>query len=390
MNNIIYFDAFAGVSGDMILGALIDLGYPEEKLRNSINCLNIKDYSIKIINENKRSISARRIIIDTLNHEHHHHKNYKDIKNIIESSELNQDIKNKSLEIFKIIGDAEAKIHGTDIDNIHFHEVGAIDSIIDIVGISCALDYFKCELWSSPLPLGRGFVDIEHGRLPLPAPATLEILKNVPVYGIDFDKETVTPTGAAVIASQVKNFGGLPLIRPINIGWGAGSRDHEKYPSLLRVVYGEYVIEKKDGYIVIETNIDDQNPQLVPYLTQKLLENNAIDVWLTNVLMKKGRAGFIIGILCKEFDLDNIRNILFSESSSIGLRYWSVSRFEMNRIIKIISTDYGDIPVKLIGSEENPVNISPEYEICAQIAREKKIPLKKVMQEAINKFLNSK
>jgi len=311
---------------------------------------------------------------------------------LIEKSNLEEKVKERSREIFKRLGMAEAKAHGRKLETIHFHEVGAVDSIVDIVGSLIGLQMLKIDkVYSSPLSLGRGWVDCQGGRLPVPVPATVELLKEVPVLPSGEGNELVTPTGAAIITTLAGSFGPPPPMKMEAIGYGAGARNLENRPNLLRVVIGESLDEyEQDEVTVIETNIDDLNPQVYGYLQERLLEAGALDVFLTSVQMKKGRPGTLVTVLAPSSSVDALSAIIFAETSSLGVRTYRAQRRKLSREVKEIKTKYGKIRVKIAGIKGKGQQVAPEYEDCRKIAQRKGIAFREVYEEAKKTGLSGK
>ncbi|MDZ7261262.1 MAG: nickel pincer cofactor biosynthesis protein LarC [candidate division KSB1 bacterium] len=380
---IAYFDCFAGISGDMILGALIDAGLPLEVLRTELTRLNLTGFEISTRQVKKHGLRATKVAVTTS--ETHPHRNLRDIEEIIERSSLSQSITEKALKIFRRIAEAEAGIHGTTIEDIHFHEVGAIDAIVDIVGSLIGLEQLGvAEVFSSPIRLGSGTVKAMHGILPLPAPATLELTKNYPVIKTEISAELTTPTGAAILTTLASPYREPPEMIVQHIGYGAGTRDLEEIPNLLRV----FIAQRKSGYqmdqaFLVETNIDDMNPEFYPYLIEKILAQGAMDAYLTPVIMKKGRPGIVFSALTDFSCLDTIIATLYQETTTLGVRINPVGRKKLPRTIEEIDTPLGKVKVKVI-EWEGKKKITPEYEECKRIAQEKKIPLARVY-EIINR-----
>jgi len=376
-----YFDCFSGISGDMVLGALVDLGLPVEKLKSELHKLNLFDYQIETKKIAKQSILSTQIKVNVK--EGKKERRLEDILSILEKSKLEEKVKELSKAIFTRLATAEAKIHGKDVQKIHFHELGGLDTIIDVVGAVAGMKYLGVEkVYSSPLPVGRGFVKCAHGILPVPAPATLELLKEVPVYGSDIEAELVTPTGAAIISSLVENFGEMPPMKIDNIGYGAGQRDLP-IPNLLRVSIG--VIKnayQEDVVSLIQTNIDDMNPELYEHIVDRLFREGALDVFLTPIQMKRTRPATMLSVIAGQEKMEKMLEIIFDETTTLGIRISKIKRRKLNRENRKVSTKYGKIEVK-IGKHDGVVkNISPSYEECRKIATHLKIPLKKVYQEA--------
>jgi len=376
-----YFDCFSGISGDMVLGALVDLGWPVKNLERELDKLDLFDYRIEAKKVAKRGIFSTQIKIRAT--EEKKERTLEDILSILDKSKLEKKVKERSRAIFTKLASVEAKIHGKDVQKIHFHELGGLDTIIDVVGAVAGMNYLGVEkVYSSPLPLGKGFVKCSHGILPVPAPATLELLKEVPVYGSDIEAELVTPTGAAIISSLAENFGEMPPMKIEHIGYGAGQRNLP-IPNLLRVSIG--VIRKayeEDVVSLIQTNIDDMNPELYEHIVDRLFYEGALDVFLTPIQMKRTRPATMLSVIAGQEKMEKMLEIIFDETTTLGIRISKIKRRKLNRENRKVSTKYGKIEVK-IGKHDGVVkNISPSYEECRKIATHLKIPLKKVYQEA--------
>ena len=385
---IAYFDCFSGISGDMFVGALLDAGLKIEILEKELNKLNLSGYHLEVNKVLKKGISASQFKVKI--QEKGVERRFKDILNILEESKLDQEIKNEVKKIFFKIAEAESKIHQEDIEKIHFHEIGGLDSIMDISSAVIGIKALEIkEIYSSPLPLGKGFVKCAHGILPLPAPATLELLKNIPTYGGGMESEMVTPTGAAIISTLTKDFGERPLMKIEKIGYGAGEREFS-IPNLLRVSIGEKILSDRDlmdGYVhdealLIETNIDDMNPEFYDYIMDKLFSQGALDVFLTPIQMKKNRPAQMLSIIVYEQNLKEILEVLFSESTTLGVRIKEVKRLKLTQANFIAETKYGKIKVKVGIFKEDIKTIAPEYQDCQKIAQQYQVPLKEVYEEA--------
>jgi len=388
----LYFDCFSGISGDMIIGALLDLGLDFEHLKKELKKLNIEDYKIYSKKIVKNGITATKFyVIENKHHKHHHHeRNIKEINSIINKSKLNNEIKNKIKKIFLKIAAAEAKVHKTSINKVHFHEIGAIDTIIDIAGAVIGLDKLKVEIiHCSKLNTGTGFVSFSHGKFLIPAPATAEMLKDVPIYHNNIKFELVTPTGAAIISTLSENFGEMPAMQLEKIGYGAGTKDLQQ-PNVLRVFYGELDEDFRDfddKIMIMETNIDNMNPEVFPYIVERLMENGALDAYTEPINMKKNRIGIKITVLCDKNNIDKLSKIIFEETSTLGIRIFPAGRKKLEREIKTIKTRYGNIRVKISKLNNKIKNINPEYEDCVRIARKYKIPLRKIY-EIVNRNID--
>jgi uncharacterized protein (TIGR00299 family) protein len=385
---LLYLDCFAGISGDMLLGALIDLGVPEDALRAELAKLKLPGYTISTRRVVKQNISATKFDCieaqQTVMKHGHDHRGYTEIAGMISSSGLSENVKRRALSVFKRIGEAEAKIHGVPLEKIHFHEVGAVDSIVDIVGACIALEMLGMdEVQALPPRLGSGFVETAHGKFPVPAPATLELLKGVPVQSSNEPVELVTPTGAALLAEFCARFGPMPAMNIEKIGYGAGTRDLEKMPNVLRAVLGERAGGEADVVSVIETNIDDMNPQWFGDVMEKLLAAGALDVFFTPIQMKKSRPGTLLTVLCERNDADKIGELLLTHTTSFGVRIHEAQRRKLSREIVTVVTKFGEIEVKLGRLAGKVVSRSPEYESCRQAAAKAGVAVKDVYEEAV-------
>ncbi|MDI6689291.1 MAG: nickel pincer cofactor biosynthesis protein LarC [Actinomycetota bacterium] len=379
---IAYFDCFSGISGDMVLGALLDAGFPFEVLLTELKKLPLKDYEIKAEKVEKLGISATKVCVRA--EEKGIIRTWSNVKSIIQESKLHPDVKEESQRIFLKLAEAESKTHRKSIDQVHFHEIGAHDTLIDIVGTVIGLHYLGIkEIYSSPLATGMGLMKTEHGVLPIPAPATLEILKDIPIYSAGIATELVTPTGAAIIKTYAKEFGEMPPLKIASIGYGAGTRDL-KIPNVLRILVGEALSigEEMDLVETIRANIDDMNPEVYHHVMERLFEAGALDVWLTPIYMKRNRPGVTLSVLLPLRIEEKILEILFEETTTLGIRCSRETRRKLTREILEIDTEFGPIAIKMGKFRGRIVNISPEYEDCARIARESNVPLKLVYEKA--------
>ena len=393
---ILYYDCFSGISGDMNLGALVDLGVDSEYLVESLKGLGLSGYELKLSRQVRRGITGTKVDVVLFGHggqdgSHHRHgedhqhqeKSFSDIEALIETSGLSERVKNRSLDIFSIIARAEARIHGVAMEDVHFHEVGAVDSIVDIVGAALCLENLEVDrIMASPVELGSGFVTCAHGVFPVPAPATLEILKGIPVTTGAAPFEMTTPTGAAILASTVEEFTHRQAFRPLHIGYGIGTRDTE-IPNVLRVVLGEAqeedqaVFEGGEVYLV-ECNMDDMSPEQYEYVMDCLLEAGALDVYLTPVIMKKSRPAVLLSAVCEIGQLPRMESIILQETTTLGVRKQRLTRTTLKREVVTISTDLGEVRVKRTLRQGGRVTWKPEYEDCRRIARERDMPLQDV------------
>lgn len=380
-----YFDCFSGISGDMILGALIDLGLDIKYLEKELKKLNLKNCKIEAKKVVKNGISATKFDVIISGKSHDKERNANEINKIIEDSKLDNEIKNAIKKIFLKIASAEAKIHNKPIGKVHFHEIGAIDTIIDIAGAVIGIKKLGIEkVYCSKLNVGTGFVEFSHGKFPVPAPATAEILKGIPIYHDNTPAELVTPTGAAIITALAEAFGKMPAMETEKIGCGAGAKGLKR-PNALRVFLGECDNDEdksqNEAISIIETNIDNMSPEIYPYVIDKLMENGALDAYLTNIIMKKGRPAIKLTVLGDIKDTDKLCKIIFDETATLGVRIFCSERKILNREINTIKTKYGDVRVKISKLNGETKNIAPEYEDCVRLAKSKKAALKKVYDE---------
>jgi len=381
----LYFDCFSGASGDMILGALIDAGADFERIRAALASLDVSGYALRAEKANKHGIMATQFSVD-LDEEHDQpHRHLRHIVEIIESGDLSAEVKSASLETFQRLAECEAEVHGTTPEKIHFHEVGAVDSIIDIVGCHLALEQLKPErIVASSLHVGSGTVKCAHGVMPVPAPATALLLRGVPAYGGEVEGELVTPTGAALITQLVDSFGPMPEMTVDAVGSGSGTKDLPDRPNVLRIFLGETTeaSDKREAITVIEANIDDMNPELFPPLIGNLLEAGARDAFLTPVLGKKGRPAHVVTVLADEEMVEAVTSILFRESTTLGLRMRREERICLEREHKKVATPWGDVTVKVAHYRGEQTNTAPEHEDCARVAKDAGVPALVVYEAA--------
>ncbi len=378
-----YIDCFSGISGDMILGALVDAGVGIDVLRSELEKLNLPGYEITALKVTRSGIAATKVHVCLAGSEQPS-RHLPDIRTIIQSSSLSATVKEKSLAVFSRLAEAEAKVHGTDVDKVHFHEVGAVDAMVDIVGSMIGLELLGImEIRASPINLGSGTVATAHGVLPVPAPATVELLKGIPAYGSAVPFELATPTGAAILTCVSSSFGPVPGMKIRNIAHGAGGKDIPGQPNVLRLLIGEPAAAyDEDTSVLIETNIDDLNPQVYGYLIETLLLRGAQDAYLTPILMKKGRPGILLSVLADRTLSDAMLDIVFRETTSIGVRITEVGRKKLSREIVLVRTIYGDIRIKISKREGEVLTATPEYEDCRAAAEARQVPLKTVIEEA--------
>jgi hypothetical protein len=363
---IAYFDCFSGVSGNMILGALLDLGLSLEELQTELDKLSISSYQIIVQKVRKQGLFGTHVEVKT--EERPEHRHLSDILAILDSSKLALILKDRAKQIFLRVAEVEAEIHRMSIEEVHFHEIGAIDSIIDIVGAVCGLHKLEIEkIYVSPFTLGRGFVDCAHGRIPLPAPATLALLKDKPVVYSEIEGELVTPTGAAILTTLGAGFGNPPAMTIKSIGYGAGTKDFS-IPNVLRLCIGELDEMGDEQVVIIETNIDDMNPQFYEHVMDRLFKVGALDVYLTPVLMKKSRPGTLLTVICVPSLLQEISTLILRETTTLGIRWQEMKRAKADRELIDWDTPYGKVRVKVARLNGRIINITPEYEDCKRIA----------------------
>jgi uncharacterized protein (TIGR00299 family) protein len=407
MARVLYFDCFSGAAGDMILAALLDAGLPLEALRNALGSLGV-DHELVVERVMRGGIAATHVSVrdkqhnvshahqhassddhthshdrgdpQTSSHSHHEHRTLAEIAAVIDRSGVSAAGKARAKALFQRIAQAEASIHNMPLERVHLHEVGALDSIIDIVGAVFALEWFGAdEIVSSPINVGGGTVQIAHGTFPVPAPATLQLLTGVPVYSSGLQAELVTPTGALIISDYSSSFGPLPAMVTQHIGYGAGAKDFPGAPNVLRVVIGERAHEASASSIIqIECEIDDMNPQIFGPLLDHLLGAGALDVFYTPVQMKKNRPGVLITVLAPPDARETVSGILFTETTTIGLRYQTMTREVLDREVVTVETPVGGIRFKVAIRRGRVVNAAPEFEDCTRLAAEKGLPLKEV------------
>ena len=371
---ILYFDCSSGISGNMTLGSLLEIIGDEEYLLKELDKLNLDGYKIEISKRNKNGITGTYVdvILEKEIHHHHEHRNLYDITQIIQKSEIDEKSKQLAIRIFMRVAKAEGKVHNRPLEEVHFHEIGAIDSIIDIVGTAILINKINPDkIISSVVNDGQGFIECAHGIISVPVPATSEIFanSNAKFKQIDIDTELVTPTGAAIICELAEEFTTIPTITTKRIGWGVGSKDL-KIPNVLKVYYGD-MEQTKETFVVMETNIDDCNGEVLGYTMEKLFENGALDVFYTPIFMKKNRPAYRLTVACKIEDMLKLQNIIFRETTTIGIRYRFESRTELGRQQIDIETKYGKVLDK-----NGEIYLYPEYESIRKLAKENDIPLK--------------
>ncbi len=397
-----YLDCFAGISGDMFLGALIDSGVPLDLFTSTVSALNL-GASLKAEKVDRSGIAATRITAlengAPAEHTHPHLSNpqtearsLSTIRNLITAAPLAGEVKSLATRIFELLGESEARIHNVPVDQIHFHEVGAVDAIVDIVCAASGIVYLAVDAWhASPINVGGGTVVCAHGTFPVPAPATADLLRGFPTYSAHLQKELVTPTGAAILRALAPAFGPQPAFTVSHIGYGAGSRNPESFPNVLRLSIGEATpnlgaVPASETVAVLETALDDATPQLLAWVAEQALTQGALDVMLTPVLMKKGRPGTLVTLLCDPADAIRFEQLLLRETTTLGIRIRHDRRICLNRTHTTVETPYGPIRVKLGLQDQAILNATPEYEDCRAAATTHKVPLKQVLQAATTAY----
>jgi len=435
---IAYLECFSGISGDMFLGALLDCGVPAELFTRTVEALGV-EARLEISRVQRSGISAVKLDVviagekelpreeffeketkhehrhehdhgqahghahsshvrEHTHHDHSHQRGLKEIRQIINEASISESAKQRAIQIFEALGAAEAKIHNTDIEKIHFHEVGAIDAIVDITCAAVGAEALGAdEIICSPLNVGGGMVKCAHGTFPIPAPATLELLKNAPVYSGEIQKELVTPTGAAIVNVLAARFTSFPKMKTGKIGYGAGTRDFQDFPNVLRITVGEStgaetdqahkVSVPEETITVLEANVDDMTPQVFGYVMDRVLQEGALDVFATAVQMKKNRPGMLLTVLCYPEDAQRLTHLIFAETTTIGVRARQEQRTRLARRHLSVRTKWGEVRMKLANLNGTISNFAPEYEDCRMIAEQQHVPLKAVIQEAMKVYL---
>jgi uncharacterized protein (TIGR00299 family) protein len=389
----LYFDGLAGVSGDMILGAMVDLGLDLEQLKCELGGLKIGGYSISARRVARSSIAATKVDV-TLTEAIQPERDLEHIRELIADSSLSESVKSRSVAVFERIAEAEGRVHGCSAAEVHFHEVGAVDAIVDIVGAMIGVEMLgPAAFFAGPLRVGSGQVNVAHGALPVPAPGTAELLRGAPVYGGEIPGEFVTPTGAAIVTSLCR-FGPLPRMTIQSIGYGAGSKDPRGLPNVLRLILGETdaIFGEERGplepesIVVIETNIDDMNPQAFGFVMKKAFEMGALDVFMTPVQMKKGRPGVLLTVLCVPELAGIVSDMLLSETTTLGVRCYAAARRTLDRTMEIVVISYGSIRIKVARRNGRIIHFQPEFEDCVAAAGQYDVPLMEVQAAASAAF----
>jgi uncharacterized protein (TIGR00299 family) protein len=384
---IAYFDCIAGASGDMILGAMVDAGLPLETLRQKLATLNlVNEFELISQKVTKNGFGATKV--DVVVREQRHERHLAEIENIIIKSSLPEGIKDRAIAMFRQLAEVEAGIHGKPVAGVHLHEVGGIDTIVDVVGTLLGLEVMGVErVYASPIPLGRGFVQGAHGKIPLPAPATVALLKGIPVQGSDIEMELVTPTGALLLSSLCSTFGPIPAIALISLGYGAGARELP-IPNLMRILVGDLLEADNPGMqaetlVILETNVDDNSPEINGYVLERLFADGALDAFFTPIHMKKNRPATLVSVLCHPADVERLEAILFRETSTLGIRRHFVERRCLQRTIEMVNTRFGQIHMKIAHLPDGTIKCAPEYEDCKRAAQAHGVPLRTVYEAAL-------
>ena len=379
----LYFDCFAGASGDMILGAMVAAGVDSDYLRRQLALLNVKGFNINFETVNRSGVSATYARVETV--ELHKHRHLANITQIIEASGLADRVKQRAVQIFTRLAAAEAQVHNEPIDRVHFHEVGALDAIVDVVGAAICFEALQIDRFvSSPLHVGSGMVQMAHGRFPIPPPAVTELLKGVPFYSTDVEGELLTPTGAAIITTVCSEYGPIRQIKTESTGYGAGTREYQDFPNVLRVLLGETesTLPIDERLWMIETNLDDASPQIIGHVMDRVLDLGALDCFFTPVQMKKNRPGVLLSVLCGLGEKEAVMKLLFLETTTLGVRSYEVNRRALERSMVRVETQYGPIDVKVAHLDGRVVNEMPEFEQCRAAAIKAGVPVKGVEDAA--------
>lgn len=389
VGRVLHLDAFAGVAGDMMVAALLDLGVPTEAITGALDVLPVHGYQLALAHRTDHGVVATRFLVEVTDPQPH--RRYRDIRAMLESSSLPPGVRDRALATFAVLARAEGRVHRMDPEEVHFHEVGAVDAIVDVVAACAGLDWLGARVNSGPLPMSRGFVRAEHGVLPLPAPAVLEILAGVPTIAAAVQGEMVTPTGASLVRANATTFEPWPAMAPVVTGFGAGTRRWPDRPNLLRVVLGDpTATREEDGatrdaatHHELRCNLDDLSAELVAVLTERLLREGALDAWTSPIGMKKGRPGVMVTALVRAADRERVSGVMLAESGSLGVRWSPAERAERPRETVTVETPYGPVPVKVALSDGLPPLAHPELEACRTAAAQHGIPVRVVVAAAL-------
>jgi uncharacterized protein (TIGR00299 family) protein len=387
---IAYFDCFSGISGDMTLGALVDAGCNLAEMESQLRRLPVTGWKISSEKVVRRGFRATQVKVESSDAQRH--RSLSEILQLIERAGLPAAVGERASRIFQRLGEAEALVHGMPVEKVHFHEVGAVDSIVDIVGAAAGFDQLGIEeFFCSALNVGGGRVQTQHGSLPVPAPATAELLRGAPTYSTGIQRELVTPTGAAIVATVTSRFGPQPQMTVAAVGLGAGSAELAEQPNVLRLFIGEAAARRDDAGLeediaVLEANLDDMSPQIYGFFAERALQAGALDVFSVPVQMKKNRPGQLITVLCNPADQEKFSDLLFRETTTLGVRQSIVKRRTLQRESLTVQTSLGSIRMKVARLHGHILNFAPEYEDCQKVAAERGVPLKRVLAEATFEF----
>jgi pyridinium-3,5-bisthiocarboxylic acid mononucleotide nickel chelatase len=386
---LVYFDCFSGISGDMTLGALVDAGCPVEQLRAELRGLQVAGWELTAEKVWKNGMAAT--YVKVLTEDQSKHRSLNAILEILEKSQLAPAVRERAAAIFRRLGEAEARVHDVPLEKIHFHEVGAVDAIVDIVGACLGFEELRIERFAcSALNVGGGTAKMAHGILPVPAPATANLLQGKPTYSNGVQKELVTPTGAAIVATLCDSFGPQPPMSVSAIGYGAGTADLEGQPNVVRIMVGEAAEKSVVGFdeeiAVIEANLDDMNPQIYGYFLEKALARGALDVYTTPVQMKKNRPGTLLTVLCRPGDVSALMNLIFAETTTFGVRTHRAQRRVLPREWVSVGTEFGEVRIKVSRVNGRILHVAPEFEDCKKLAAEKDVPLQRVIASALRSY----
>jgi len=380
----LYFDCFAGASGNMILGCLLGLGIDRSAFEVEIAKLGLPGVKLNVSTVDRSGISA--VHVEVIAPERHDHRHFSDIQRIISDADLSTPVKERAVAVFTRLADAEARVHGISVDRVHFHEVGAVDAIVDIVGACIGFEMLGIERFAcSAINVGSGIVEMEHGKFPVPPPAIAELLANAKIYWNEISGELTTPTGAAIISTVCNAYGPLPNLIVERTAYGAGSRAYEKFPNVLRLILGETgaAEARREDLCLIETNLDDISPQVLGYVMERAFEIGALDCWFTPIQMKKNRPGTMISVLCHAHRRTELSALLYRETTTLGLRVRQLERECLAREIVTVTTRFGDVDVKVAYLDGEVTNAMPEFEQVRRLARENNVPLITVQNEAL-------
>lgn len=381
---IAYFDCFSGAAGDMILGSLIDAGVDFEEISRQLAGLGLRGYEVFCERIKKQGLAATHFKV-TLTEAQHKHRHLKHILEILNNARIPNPAREMAAAIFTRLAEAEAKVHCTTIEKVHFHEVGAVDAIVDIVGTALALGLLGIErVHCSPIPVGSGTIHCDHGIMPVPAPATAELLTGAPIADCNEPGELTTPTGAAILTTLAQSFGPLPPLITTAVGYGAGTREGKTRPNVLRVIIGNAQSTpagEVEQVVLLETNLDDTTPQIAAYCVERLFDAGALDAWTQPIHMKKNRSGFLLCALCRPADADNVEQVFFAETPTLGVRRRAVERRTLARRMETVVTKFGEIRIK-IGDSGQSTTATPEFEDCKAAALKSRVPLRLVQDEA--------